>query len=124
MDPGPDGFVFRKANLTLEIDTLSDILTAIFQYSIDIVELPSQWKLANVVPIFKAGKRTSPSNYRPVSLTCIPCKLVEHIALHELNKLLDGKISSNQRGFRRGLPCTTQLVGLLHEISREVERGK
>ena len=120
--PGPDGFT--KADLTLEIESMTDILTAVFQYSIDIGELPSQWKLANVVPIFKAGKKTNPSNYRPVSLTCISCKLLEHIILHELNKQLDGKISSNQHGFRKGLSCTTQLVGLWHEISREVDKGK
>ena len=50
--PGPDGFT--KADLTLEIET--DILTGVFQYSIDIGELPSPWNLANVVPICKAKK--------------------------------------------------------------------
>ena len=51
---GPDGFT--KADLTWEVETMSDILTAVSQYSIDIGELPSSWKLADVVPIFKAEK--------------------------------------------------------------------
>ena len=73
---------------------------------------------------FQSREKTNPSNYRPVSLTCISCKLLEHIILREFNKQLDGEISSNQHGFRKGLSCTTQLVGLLHEISREVDKGK
>ena len=114
--PGQDGFT--KADLTLENENMSDILTAVFQYSIDIGGLPaSLWNLENVVHIFKAGKRTNPSNYRPVSCTCISWKLLKHIVLREL-------ISGNQHGFRKGLSYTTQLVGLLHKISREVDEGK
>jgi len=37
------------------------------------------WKSATVVPIFKKGSRTDPANYRPISLTCVCCKVFEHI---------------------------------------------
>ena len=77
-----------------------------------------------MVPVFKAGEKTNPSNYRPISLTCIACKMLEHIILRELNKHLYGKISSDQHGFREGLSSTTQLVGLLHEIMKEVDKGR
>ena len=42
-------------------------------------DVPSEWKLANVTPIFKTGNKSSPSNYRPVSLTVVLCKIFESI---------------------------------------------
>ena len=54
--PGPDQL--RKEDLILDICLTSEILSVIFQYSLDIGELPKIWKLANVVPIFKKGDRT------------------------------------------------------------------
>ena len=41
--------------------------------------LPSEWLKANVSPIFKKGEKSDPANYRPISLTCILCKIFEHI---------------------------------------------
>ena len=42
-------------------------------------DLPEDWLLANVTPIFKKGDWADPGNYRPISLTSICCKLLEHI---------------------------------------------
>ena len=41
--------------------------------------VPQDWKLANVTPIFKKGSKGKPENYSPVSLTSIPCKLIESV---------------------------------------------
>ena len=41
--------------------------------------VPQDWKDAIVVPIFKKGVKSEPSNYRPVSLTSVVCKLMERI---------------------------------------------
>ena len=46
---------------------------------LDTGEIPEEWSLANICPFFKKGDRALASNYRPVSLTCILCKLLEHI---------------------------------------------
>ena len=54
---------------------ISPVLTRIFQASLHQCLIPMDWKSANVVPVFKKGERSIPSNYRPVSLTCIGCKL-------------------------------------------------
>ena len=51
----------------------------IFQQSYDTGTLPDEWKTAHIVPIFKKGNRTDPANYRPVSLTSVPCKVMETI---------------------------------------------
>ena len=60
-------------------DELAPALAILFQLSMDQGEIPQDWKQALVVPIFKKGDKHLPSNYRPVSLTSITCKLLEHI---------------------------------------------
>ena len=76
------------------------------------------WSLANVAPIFKKGNRVLAENYRPVSLTCITCKLFEHIVCrHILDHVEDHKILTNlQHGFRSGRSCETQLITTTHDL--------
>ena len=57
------------------------VFAHLFQQSIDTGEIPKEWSLANICPLFKKGDRSLACNYRPVSLTCVPCKLLEHISL-------------------------------------------
>jgi hypothetical protein len=47
--------------------------------SLETGETPKDWKHANVAPAFKIGEQYKPVNYRPISLTYICCKLMEHI---------------------------------------------
>ena len=119
--PGPDHI--RKADLFIDLYMTSKILALIFQYSITNMVVPDSWKVANVVPVFKKGDKAEYTNYRPVSLTSICCKLMEHIILSKLNSLLEGKIHSSQHGFRKGLSCTTQLVTTVHNITSIVDSG-
>jgi len=48
----------------------------IFESSLRSSTLPEDWKLGNIMPIFKKGKKRCINNYRPVSLTCVLCKLL------------------------------------------------
>ena len=59
------------------------------QQSIDTGEIPSELSLANICPLFKKGDRSLACNYRPVSLTCIPCNLLEHIVCSNIMANLD-----------------------------------
>ena len=70
--------------------------------------------IANVVPIYKKGECSNPSNYRPVSLTCIICKLFEHIiASHIMQHLEDNNILYDlQHGFRRKRSCESRYYHL------------
>ena len=48
------------------------------------IKVPEEWRQANVIPIFKKGSKAAPSNYRPVSLTCVSCKMMESIIKDDL----------------------------------------
>ena len=76
------------------------------------------WRHANVSPVFKKGKKYDAANYRPVSLTCICCKTLEHILVSNINKhlALDSILADCQHGFRSRRSCETQLVQFVHDI--------
>jgi hypothetical protein len=75
---------------------LAPILQNIFQVSIDTGDLPKDWRDANISSIFKKEDKHLPENYRPVSLTSVPCKLLEHIICRHLMKHLEtNKILTN-----------------------------
>jgi len=92
--PGVDGFT--KSYLTVDLDQTAKILVCIFNPSLNTGIMPDDWKTANVTPVFKQGNCILASNYRPVSLTCICCKILEHVVL---NTQLENLIHENQHGF-------------------------
>ena len=59
-------------------EQLAKPLFLLFRKSLDEEELPADWKTATVSTIFKKGSKTKAGNYRPVSLTCVPCKILEN----------------------------------------------
>lgn len=75
----------------------------LFQQSLDQGKLPKNWKHANIIPVLKSGDVTSANNYRPISLTSVPCKLLEHVIYSRIViYLLDiNFFFSNQHGFRK-----------------------
>ena len=93
-------------------------LTTIFNTSITKGEVPTDWRQANVIPIYEKGEKYLASNYRPVSLTCICCKLLEHIVVSNILKHLDlhSILVDCQHGFRAKRSCETQLLTLSHEL--------
>ena len=119
--PGPDGIL--KADLLIDLPTTAKSLAMIYKASLEAGKLPGQWKNANVTPIHKGGDPESPNNYRPISLTSIPCKMMEHIVLHYLNKTLDDVLHHRQHGFRRGLSCQTQLCATYNDLAKAADDG-
>ena len=88
--------------------------------------MPPDWLKANVSPVFKKGEQTSLSNYRPISLTCILCKILEHIIKSSIVKHFnDNKILYDlQHGFRAKRSCETQLTMLVEELHQNMKAGK
>jgi len=82
--PGLDGI--HPLLLTECATVLAKPLSLIFQQSYNTGILPDEWKTAHIVPIFKKGIKTDPANYRPVSLTSVPCKVMETIIKEKLVK--------------------------------------
>jgi len=105
---------------------IAPFLTKIFRSSLDTGMVPSDWRSASVAPIFKKGAKCKPSNYRPISLTCIASKLMEHIIVSNLMNYFDNKniLSPFQHGFRSNHSCETQLTGFSQEIFDNLESGK
>ena len=100
-------------------DQTAPILTLIFKTSLETGITPTDWKHANVAPVFKKGGKYKPENYRPISLTCISCKLMEHIITkHIINHLEKNNILYDfQHGFRQSRSCETQLISFIQELA-------
>ena len=120
---GPDGI--RPKVLKELSSQLAPILTLLFKASLHQQSLPDIWKHANVSPIYKKGDKTNPSNYRPVSLTCISCKLLEHIICSNLSQHLkrNNILYPLQHGFRDKPSCETQLIEFVHDIAYYMQEG-
>ena len=96
---------------------LGPIFAHLFQQSIDSGEIPKEWTLANISPLFKKGDRSLACNYRPVFLTCVPCKLLEHIVCSNIMSNLDEHklLSDKQHAFRKWHCCETQLATVIND---------
>ncbi|MCG8035226.1 MAG: reverse transcriptase family protein, partial [Candidatus Thiodiazotropha taylori] len=104
---------------------LAPILTLIFRQSLSDGQVPEDWKKANVTAIYKKGTRQDPANYRPVSLTSLSCKIMEHVIVSQTLKHLDKHevLHDCQHGFRARRSCETQLITLVHELASSLDKG-
>lgn len=107
-------------------DVTAPMLTSIFRKSYQTGELPADWKSANVTPIFKKGSKSDAANYRPISLTCTACKIMEHIVTsHVMSHSRDNNVLYDlQHGFRDQRSCETQLLEFTSDITSNMTEGK
>ena len=85
----------------------------------------SEWKEANITPLFTKGSRNKPDNYRPVSLTSVVCKLLETLIRdHVVEFLMKHKlINTSKHGFLKARSCLTNLLCFFEEITKWVDDG-
>jgi hypothetical protein len=121
--PGPDGISPRiLKEMRFE---LVNVMQKIFQKSIDQAKVPADWKKATVTPIYKKGQKSDPANYRPVSLTSIPCKVMETVIKEKIMAHLQEEklIKPSQHGFWPGRSCATNLLIFQEALTKAVDNG-
>ncbi len=122
---GPDGLpslLFKKLSVSL-----AEPLSYIFNFSFIQGKIPHQWSTAVVAPIFKnKGSTSLASNYRPISLTCVACKVMECVIRDNLLSFLNENhlISPHQHGFVSGKSTVTQLIECLNSWYKSLDEGK
>ena len=121
--PGPDGI--HPVVLRSCAPCLSKPLTMIFQQSIKNGIVPTDWKRANVTPIYKKGCKSDALNYRPISLTSVACKVLERLVRKHVITHLESSnyLSKQQHGFRSGMSCLTQLLEYLCDVEDAIDEG-
>ena len=123
---GPDRVTARFLKETCH--EIADGLTLIFQASIHQSAIPNDWRDALIAPIYKGGKkdRGKAENYRPVSLTSVACKLLEHIVYSHIAKHFDTNniLTDAQHGFRKKRSCETQLISTVHDLAKGLNESQ
>ena len=108
---GPDKL--RPLLLKELLAEIAPIIKVIFQKSLETGQIPAEWCRANVTPIFKKGDKSLAVNYHPIPLTCILCKVLEHILASNIVNYLEQQgafmissmVSGRAAHVRPSLPC-------------------
>lgn len=119
--PGPDNIHPRV--LSELCNQLCIPLTQIYKGSMQQAIIPHEWKLARVSAIHKKGKQTLASNYRPVSITSIVCRVMETIIRDDIVKFIDENnlLSDFQFGFWKGRSTNLQILNVLNDWTTNME---
>ena len=121
---GPDDI---PAKFLKEVNIeISPLISFIFQASLDQGQIPSDWKQARVAPVFKKWDRGQPANYRPISLTSILCKTLEHILHSTIITHLEHNnvLSELQHGFRKKRSTESQLILTVQYRAADLDKGQ
>ncbi|KAI8486739.1 hypothetical protein Bbelb_354870 [Branchiostoma belcheri] len=110
--------------LRLVADPISVPLTRLYNKSLLLGQVPTEWKKANVTPIHKAGNRHLTNNYRPISLLSTVSKVLETLVNKRLTAHVNRILTDNQSGFRPLDNTTLQLTRLVEEWTDAMDKGE
>ena len=110
LSSGPDGLpplLFKRLRYCL-----AEPLALMFSQLFSVSAVPPDWKRGVITPVFKKGVAGNVSNYRPISLTCVPSKIMERIIASQMyaHFKANGIIHSAQHGFCKGRSTCTNLL--------------
>ena len=97
---------------------LAPALKVMFSQSLTHGFIPSSLKRAAITSVFKSGTKTSPSNYRPISLTSTIIKVFERIIRKQVVAFMNrlGHLNNTQHGFRSGRSCLSALLDVFDDL--------
>ncbi len=121
---GPDNISNRL--LKEAAPAIAEPLCDLFNASLARGVFPSQWKQANVVPVFKKGDKSLVSNHRPISLLPVISKVFERVVFRHLFAYLDNHslLTWRNSGFKPLDSTVNQLIFLTHKIQEALDKGK
>ena len=100
-------------------------LREIFSQCMCGLRLPTVWRRADIIAVLKPNKSADDAkNYRPISLLCVPLKLLERSLLSRLDAVIDRKLPPEQAGFRHGRSTTDQVTLLTDDIEAGFEHNQ
>ena len=104
-------------------ESLCKPLRIIFRSCLENGKFPSEWKKANVVPVFKKNNKQELKNYRPISSLPVSSKIFERLLYDSAFKFFteNNLISLNQSGFKPGDSCVNQLLPITHPILKSLD---
>ncbi|CAB4028196.1 Hypothetical predicted protein [Paramuricea clavata] len=117
---GPDNIPARLLKETAA--QIAPSLCSLFNKSLRIGVVPDDWKLANVVPVYKHGEKAEVENYRPISLLSLISKTLERCVFNNIKHHAYDQINPCQNGFVPKKSCITQLIEVLDHIGRDLDR--
>ena len=91
---------------------IENSLAYIVNTSLEGSKFSDDWKMARVTSIFGEGEKSDKSNYRPISVLPVICRLFEKLVFNQLYQYHDhnGLLSPNQSAFRRLHSTVTSLI--------------
>lgn len=119
---GPDKITTRV--LKECASSITPSLTHLFNKSLNTGNLPTEWKLSDVIPLHKKGDKSYVENYRPISLLCVVSKVLERCIYNRLVERIQAMISDKQYGFMRGKSCAGQLLSVLDHVGKSLDIGQ
>lgn len=120
---GPDKLPTTLLKITAS--EIAEVVTFLFTQSYESGQLPNDWRNVHVVPVFKKGEKHDTCDYRPVSLTAVLCKIMEHVIYKNIMHHLDDNniLFANQHGFWKTHSCETQLILAVEDLAMNLDHG-
>ena len=121
--PGPDKFpaiMLKKCSRSL-----APVMAELWQASIQTGDIASIFKQQSIVPIYKKDNKSSPANYRPVSLTSQLIKVLERVIRRQMVNFVEENnlLSPDQHGFRSNRSCLSHLIQHIEDVLDDLENG-
>ena len=105
---------------------IGKVLLQIINTSIVTETVPSSWKCATVIPIYKKSDPSKASNFRPVTIVPAICKIVEKLVHKQITSYLTHNhlFSHDQHGFMENHSTCTALISITDEILRGMDKSE